>query len=518
MNKLRFSCSLGIGFVFLIFLLLFLFLKFSPAFAAEQYFSGSLPVGWAPCAPASCPAIPSFGFTCQNGASVGSNTCSTSACTGGDVWSKYSAYSTSTCYTSGAFCFWAFQFGFASCSTGDKCGDATGGNVGPYLNAGSCDCTVGNQFKTCCNGSNTGGACVQTQDDTTNPPYEGYCPDTTTEVVCPKDSTVASYYPNGFCYEVFGCPFGQNYCYLGKTGVGNQDRWCTNSACGTNACQAIFPLPTPTPTPTPAPSTGTIQGYRVVMPNYQTINPDPNKSAMSVDHAVCPSDSSGNIDCSVPEPNPYYFFNVTSGSHYVNVNGVPQGWSVWHADCPAGGPSCTGSTQATLDRVYTGDAGDNFNVPSGSAINPWWLVYPAPTASITGPSYATTNQTVSFTGTASDANSSLSQGEIYWSKTSSEKWTRLDPVAALTGSTGSFSRNWTPTAAGTYYVVTNAYNSYGGKCTGNPFSIAAVWADCGTKGASATDTDVVTVTVNAPTLTLTLTPTPTPAPTYTISG
>lgn len=113
------------------------------------------------------------------------------------------------------------------CSTADKCGDANGANIGPYLNAGACDCSVGGRYKTCCNSNGTtDGNCNTQSIDTTNPPYEGSCPSSSTTVMCGVSAATCA----------------------------NVDISCTTASCGGEACLAIFPQATPTPIPTPTPT------------------------------------------------------------------------------------------------------------------------------------------------------------------------------------------------------------------------------------------------------------------------
>lgn len=71
------------------------------------------------------------------------------------------------------------------CSVADKC---TSISSNPYLKAGSCDCTVGGVYKTCCTNTSpsfvTTNSCVQISVDKINPPYEGVCPAGTTAKFC----------------------------------------------------------------------------------------------------------------------------------------------------------------------------------------------------------------------------------------------------------------------------------------------------------------------------------------------
>lgn len=175
---------------FLIFLLL---IGVKPALAVNYtvVFETSPPAGYSACtAPGGCVDI----GTCWNSEAPGVTDCGQSCIIDGvprgNAWSKYT-YSgcvetredpitgeSSSCAS------WYTESPEAVCSTADKC---TSTNSNPYLNAGSCSCTTGNLYKTCCsNGSpsyviddprsGTSDSCVQLSVDTTNPPYEGVCP------------------------------------------------------------------------------------------------------------------------------------------------------------------------------------------------------------------------------------------------------------------------------------------------------------------------------------------------------
>ncbi|MCL5411891.1 MAG: hypothetical protein M1150_04140 [Patescibacteria group bacterium] len=125
------------------------------------------------------------------------------------------------------------------------------------------------------------------------------------------------------------------------------------------------------------------------------------------------------------------------------------------------------------------------------------VVSPPPTASISGPTTAYTYQALTFTGTANSSTSNLTRGDIYIIKTNGKEAPKCqgkkyeDKIKNLTwctliqqpisGSSGTFSGNYTPTEAGDYYVVVNALSS-DAQCTGNPFYLPPGWADCGRKG------------------------------------
>ncbi|MBI2523456.1 hypothetical protein HYW19_03630, partial [Candidatus Woesearchaeota archaeon] len=124
----------------------------------------------------------------------------------------------------------------------------------------------------------------------------------------------------------------------------------------------------------------------------------------------------------------------------------------------------------------------------------------APTASITGPTsffISSGSASGSYTATASDANGNLNKIGIYMTPINTQTWpTQLETTDV---STGSYTNTVTFNAAGTYWVVTNAYDAGGKKCTGNPGCTVnggaltcSGWSDCGSN-------DALTVTVTSDT-------------------
>lgn len=105
-----------------------------------------------------------------------------------------------------------------------------------------------------------------------------------------------------------------------------------------------------------------------------------------------------------------------------------------------------------------------------------------PTATIMGPSRGNVGQLLTFSGTAHVESGSLSREEIWvasadqgspsvWGcpkEKTQDPWCKLNEQV-ISGSNATFVATWTPSAEGSYYVAANAYNSTGGRCTGNPF-------------------------------------------------
>ncbi|MBI2031846.1 MAG: hypothetical protein HYT08_04510 [Candidatus Levybacteria bacterium] len=480
MNKIKnlFLSILGIIFLFSLFSLS---VSISQKASAQTtvYIEGSIPSGWAPCNSSSCPANPFPGGTCANGSGVGVpvGACGWPACEGGSAWQRYQLASSSTCYANGPLCYWVFQLSSNVCSLGDKCTAAQ-----PYLNYGypNCEtgaCQVGGIYKTCCSGSNIDGACVQSNIDNISPP-EGSCPSGTSTVMCLDSANTGS-----TCEALFGC----NNCNVGG-GV-----YCTNSACGASACQAIFPQATPVPTTSP---TGAIQGYHVEMPALNAY-PMGAKTAL-LDGGNQTTDNPYGTGSQFASP---AWNNISAGNHTVSINSVSTAWGAGYTLC-YNVTNCHNSSPTAGTSVTV-------NVPSGGYADLWWHYFPPPTASINivGSTTRTIGENITFNANANDGNSNLQSGEIFWSTNSSPgSWNSLGS-SAISGSTATFSKTWNTSgrSAGSYVVVVNASSKYSAHCTGNPFQLVND-VSCGPNGASTNDTDVVVVNLIDP------------VPTYSVSG
>ena len=99
---------------------------------------------------------------------------------------------------------------------------------------------------------------------------------------------------------------------------------------------------------------------------------------------------------------------------------------------------------------------------------------PSPLCSIRGQTTVIADQ--SYTYTTSASGTGLNMAREYFSPTSSASW---NLICQNTSSPSSFSCSTSFPSIGTYYVVCNAFNSFGGQCTGNPFQIDPGWTDCG---------------------------------------
>lgn len=131
----------------------------------------------------------------------------------------------------------------------------------------------------------------------------------------------------------------------------------------------------------------------------------------------------------------------------------------------------TGNTQAGTFGL--GQVGDFSGTPGTTASTNTPTQTPSnsegPTASVDGPASGALNTPLSYTATGTDQGGNLSRVEIYVSPTSQQSWTLLKNCVFASSTTHSCTTDWTPTTAGNYYIVTNAYTTNGLKCSGNPF-------------------------------------------------
>ena len=113
---------------------------------------------------------------CNNGPSNTNSGGCGYACLTGRPWTKYRL---SCRLVEPDTCEWKWVVAASICSSGDKY-DGAGS---PYLRAGFCNCSVGGPYKVCCsNVDNSPVAANRASSDTTNPPYEAYCPSGSTTV------------------------------------------------------------------------------------------------------------------------------------------------------------------------------------------------------------------------------------------------------------------------------------------------------------------------------------------------
>lgn len=108
-------------------------------------------------------------------------------------------------------------------------------------------------------------------------------------------------------------------------------------------------------TPNCAP-TGTIQGFKVVMPNNQNIEPAASQTVY--------------LDGGSPTTaNPYFFTNVSATNHTVSV-AVPSGWSAGYTLC-YNDTTCHGNAPTPGSSVTV-------SVPAGGYADLWWHYTPLP--------------------------------------------------------------------------------------------------------------------------------------------
>lgn len=141
------------------------------------------------------------------------------------------------------------------------------------------------------------------------------------------------------------CPAGQTTCGGScvdlKTDANNCGGCGAKCAAGQTCVNSVCTLPPAT--------TGTIQGFKVVMPGSQKIEPAQSQT-LYLDGGATAS------------TNPYFFLNVPAGSHKVSIN-VPQGYSVGYTLC-YNSTACHTNTPTPGDSVM-------LNVPAGYT-DLWW--------------------------------------------------------------------------------------------------------------------------------------------------
>lgn len=108
------------------------------------------------------------------------------------------------------------------------------------------------------------------------------------------------------------------------------------------------------PQTVPPPATGTIQGFKVVMPGNQKIEP-----------AASQTVTLGGT--SQTTTNPYFFTNLPAGNHTVTVS-VPAGYSVSHMLC-YNGVDCF--------KTMTPGSAATVNLPAGGWADLWWHFTPS---------------------------------------------------------------------------------------------------------------------------------------------
>ncbi len=188
--------------------------------------------------------------------------------------------------------------------------------------------------------------------------------------------------------------------------------------------------------------TGTIQGYKVVMPGNKNQSPAAGQTVK--------------LDGGSPTTaNPYYFRNVKTGNHAVSVS-VPSGYKVGYTLC-YNKTTCHGGTPTTKSSVTV-------NVPAGGYADLWWHYtdIKSPTVSITSPSNgATVSGTKTITASASD-NVGVTKVEL-----------RVDGALKKTDTSSPYSYSWDTTAVsnGSHSLQARAYDVVGNVGTSTTISV-----------------------------------------------
>ncbi len=175
---------------------------------------------------------------CYNGpTNTNSGGCGT-ACGVGDAWSHYSAACKNVAKPDNPeYCEYVWvKAADKVCSTGDKC---ISGEKG--LRAGSCDCSYGGLYKTCCKG-NKAVKCVKASSalQDTSYPDEGVCPSGSTTVrcsgnICGTDADCQSGTSNPTPTPT-GSPSGGHCPGAVSSWTYNNGSWCTSS----KTCNAVI--------------------------------------------------------------------------------------------------------------------------------------------------------------------------------------------------------------------------------------------------------------------------------------
>ncbi|MDZ7587210.1 MAG: hypothetical protein U0946_05605, partial [Patescibacteria group bacterium] len=90
-----------------------------------------------------------------------------------------------------------------------------------------------------------------------------------------------------------------------------------------------------------------------------------------------------------------------------------------------------------------------------------------PIGTITGPTSVRKNTAAAYTATANSIVNNLQKVEIYATSINSQQWQLLGRKTNCSGYICTLTVNWTPTQTGLYYIVLNAYNQNGQRCSGN---------------------------------------------------
>jgi len=490
-EQISFKKFVWLGIFIFNFFALFLFFKPPQVFATTYTtaYYNSPPAYTITCPDQSGCFNPQFPGSCYNSASVGVTDCGP-ACDGGRIWSRYANYG---CFSTGpATCEISRLWRMDACSTADKC---TGAAFNPYLNAGSCDCTlpgpvigVGEVNKTCCNvstGTIAGGSCVQYAVDTINPPWEGACPVGSTAVrcggvgdpTCGSSACAASTCPN-LCSGATGCVLCSRYAMTCNTPTG--------------ACNIPTGGPITLNDPTCGPGCDLYTACQGAFSQTDPLNLNP--------LSTCTWTPSGGptmcLGCD-------RYNRICDPAHLFNGCGFPNG--IKTLNDPTCGPGCGGPTPTPTPTPIP--TAPDLVIDTADIVNP-----------ITINGTLTAGQTLSFTaaarniGTAATlANSGGIGFGIDVAQGNPNQNLGIPPTTQIlvAGTQSGTSNNWIATVGShtiwacadylNFVVESNETNN----CTPRTFTVTAA--------PTPTPTPAPPTPTPGP-------PTPTPAPTYTISG
>ncbi len=265
--------------------------------------------------------------------------------------------------------------------------------------------------------------------------------------------------------------------------------YCAPTNCNTagNCCALGGPTPAPPPPPPPGPTPVpsyqcTVQGYKVVMPGNQAIQPASGQTVTLNDPATSVT------------AEPYFLYYQSAGkSRTVSVS-VPAGYTVGYTLC-YNNTGCHTNPPVMSNTVTLPD--NSFCGSSAGFADLWWHYYPPPVPNcknLTGPSSLYVGDTGTFTATYENGTATIDQRglaiyrEGQCEPNTSAYWNRVN------GGVGVQSFNWVPSSAGTYDVDCRAWDSGVSECRGRCYGISPYYAyQCAGTGGGATTTRKVTV-------------------------
>lgn len=225
--------------------------------------------------------------------------------------------------------------------------------------------------------------------------------------------------------------------------------------------------------------------------------------------------------------NPSSWTPKAIGTYIVTLN-VVTGSSPNTLQCTGYHPNAAG-IWTRCDPLSTGDS--VIVTVSQAPVGSVSAVVSSDQKAITGGYLAQVNRTHSYTASVSDNDGNVVQGEVWVEKVDGSPWSGNCPTLSIfnvvtkanvnqvttrgpwcligyyrpSSAVPNFTidtASWTPSIAGDYYVVVNAYDNTENKCSGNPTvpPVPAGWQDCGRVTTEGTEglVDLIQVKVASP--------------------